>query len=324
MKRRLFTATALSICVGLLTPAHAQDAYPSKVIRLVVPFPPGGSADVAARILAPKLTEKLGQPVVVENRPGAGGAVAITQVAKSPADGYTILLAAAGALTIAPNLNANLGYNPETDLQPITGFARIPFVLVANSDAGMSTPQDVIKYAKANPGKLSFGSTGNATAQHIAGEMLKAQSQSFIVHVPYRGSGPAAVAAMSGEVPLAVVDLAAVIGHRNNPKIKLVATMGKTRSPLVPDVPTLSESSLPGFDVTGWFGLFAPAKTPAPIVARLNAEIVALLRSPEFGERFKVLGMEPQPSSPEALRDQVRGESASYATIIKRAGIKLD
>lgn len=324
MKRRLFTATALSMCAGLLTPAHAQDAYPSKIIRLVVPFAPGGSADAAARILAPKLAEKLGQPVVVDNRPGAGGGLAITQVAKSPADGYTILLAAAGALTIAPNLNANLGYNPVTDLQPITGFARIPFVLVANSDAGMSTPQDVIKYAKANPGKLSFGSTGNATAQHIAGEMMMAQSQSFIVHVPYRGSGPAAVAAMSGEVQLAVVDLAAVIGQRNNPKIKLVATMGKTRSPLVPDVPTLSESSLPGFDVTGWFGLFAPAKTPAPIVTRLNAEIVALLRSPEFGERFKALGMEPQPSSSEALRDQVRGESASYATIIKRAGIKLD
>lgn len=326
LRRRALLAatTGLALLEVLLPVAHAQDAWPARPVRIVVPFAPGGSADSAARLLAPRLSEKLGRPVLIDNRPGAGGSLAIGQVAKAPADGYTLLLAAAGGLTISPGLNPNIGYEPLGDLAPITGFARIPFVLVANGDLGTPRIGDLIRQARSNPGKFSYATGGNGTAMHIGGEMFKAMSQSYIVHVPYRGSGPAAVAAMSGEVQMAVVDFASVIGQRDNPKLKLMATLGKERSTLLPDLPTLHESGLAGYDVTGWFGLFAPARTPLPIVSRLNTEIVALLRTPEFAERFRTLGMEPQPTTPDELRTMMRNEIAAYSAVIKRAGIKLE
>lgn len=305
-------------------PVLAQDAWPSRPLRIVVPFPPGGSADAAARLLAPKLAEKLGQQVIVENRPGAGGALAVGQVAKSTPDGYTLVLAAAGGLTISPNLNPSIGYDPLADLTPITGFARIPFVLVASSELRAGSVAEAMDAARRHPGRLSYATGGNGTAMHIGGEMFKAMSNSFIVHIPYRGSGPAAMAAMAGEVQLAVVDFASVIGQRDNPRIRLLATLGKERSSLLPQLPTLHESGLTDFDVSGWFGLFAPARTPQPIAQRLNAEITALLRTAEFGERFKNLGMEPQPTTPEQLQALMRTELAAYGAVIKRAGIKLE
>jgi tripartite-type tricarboxylate transporter receptor subunit TctC len=317
-------ALLLTTLACLAAPALAQDAWPSKPLRIVVPFPPGGSADAAARLLAPRLAEKLGQQVLVENRPGAGGALAVGQVAKAAADGYTIVLAAAGGLTISPNLNPQIGYDPLTDLAPITGFARIPFVLVASSELKAETPQQAIEAARRAPGRLSYATGGNGTAMHIGGEMFKAMSNSFIVHIPYRGSGPAAMAAMAGEVQLAVVDFASVIGNRDNPKIRLLATLGRERSTLLPQLPTLHESGLAGFDVAGWFGLFAPARTPQPIVQRLNAEITALLRTAEFGDRFKNLGMEPQPTTPEQLQTLMRSELAAYKQVIQRANIKVE
>ncbi|MCM2251334.1 MAG: tripartite tricarboxylate transporter substrate binding protein [Ramlibacter sp.] len=326
LRRRALLAatTGLALLEVLLPVAHAQDAWPARPVRIVVPFAPGGSADSAARLLAPKLSEKLGRPVLIDNRPGAGGSLAIGQVVKAPADGYTVLLAAAGGLTISPGLNPNIGYEPLGDLAPITGFARIPFVLVTNGDLGIPRIGDLIRHVRGNPGKFSYATGGNGTAMHIGGEMFKAMSQSYIVHVPYRGSGPAAVAAMSGEVQMAVVDFASVIGQRDNPKLKLMATLGKERSTLLPDLPTLHESGLAGYDVTGWFGLFAPARTPLPIVSRLNTEIVALLRTPEFAERFRNLGMEPQPTTSDELRTLMRNEIAAYSAVIKRAGIKLE
>ena len=320
--RRALLTGLLSALVA--APAWAQDAWPSKPLRIVVPFPPGDSADAAARLLAPKLAEKLGQQVLVENRPGAGGALAVGQVAKAAADGYTLVLAAAGGLTISPNLNPNIGYDPLADLAPITGFARIPFVLVASSELKANTAAEAMEAARRSPGRLSYATGGNGTAMHIGGEMFKAMSNSFIVHIPYRGSGPAAMAAMSGEVQLAVVDYASVIGQRENPRIRLLASLSKERSTLLPQLPTLHESGLAGFDVSGWFGLFAPARTPAAIVQRLNTEITALLRTAEFAERFKNLGMEPQPTTPEQLQGLMRSELAAYGQVIKRAGIKLE
>lgn len=320
--RRALLGAMLGACAA--APALAQEAWPAKPLRIVVPFPPGGSADAAARLLAPRLAEKLGQQVVVENRPGAGGSLAVGQVAKTAADGYTLVLAAAGALTISPNLNPAIGYDPLSDLAPITGFARIPFVLVASSDLKADTAAQAIAAARRAPGRLSYATGGNGTAMHIGGEMFKAMSNSFIVHIPYRGSGPAAMAAMSGEVQLAVVDFASVIGQRDNPRIRLLATLGRERSTLLPQMPTLHESGLAGFDVAGWFGLFAPARTPQPVVQRLNAEITALLRTAEFAERFKSLGMEPQPTTPEQLQALVRGELAAYKQVIQRANIKAE
>lgn len=315
----VFAAAAL----GAAVPATAQ-AWPTTTVRLVVPFAPGGSADAAARLLAPRLAERLGQQVIVENRPGAGGALAIGQVAKATPDGHTIMLAAAGGLTISPTLNPRIGYDPLTDLAPITGFARIPFVLIASGDLPVTDAKGLIEYARRNPGRLTYATGGNGTAMHIGGEMFKSMSGSFVVHIPYRGSGPAAMAAMSGETSLAVVDLTSVRGQRENPRLKMLAMLSRDRSILAPDLPTLNEAGLSGFDVSGWFGLFAPAGTPAPVLQRLNTEITALLRDPGIVERFKTMGMEPIPSSPEQLASLLRTEIAAYKAVIQRAGIKAE
>lgn len=323
------TGAALTAGLGLSGAARAQDAaWPSRPLRLVVPFAPGGSADVAARFLAPRLSERLGQPVTVDNRPGAGGTLAVAQVARStPADGYTLLLAAAGALTISPHLNPNLGYDPVADLAPISGFARIPLVLIANAAVPAANADQLITLLRSQPGRFSYATTGNGSAMHLGGESFKALTETFVVHIPYRGSAPAVGAVMSGEVQLAVVDLTSVLGRTDGARIKTLALLGKERSSLAPNLPTLSEATqggLKGFDVSGWFGLFAPARTPAPVVQRLNSELTALLRADDLRERFKGFGIEPMPTSPQELGQFMRGELATYAGIIKRANIKME
>jgi len=323
------TAGALGAGLALQGTALAQDApWPSRPLRIVVPFAPGGSADVAARFLAPRLSERLGQPVTIDNRPGAGGTLAVGQVARNtPADGYTVLLAAAGALTISPHLNASLGYDPVTDLAPITGFARIPLVLIANADLPAANAEQLIALLRSQPGRFSYATTGNGSAMHLGGESFKALTDTFVVHIPYRGSAPAVAAVMSGEVQLAVVDLTSILGRTEGARIKTLALLGKQRSSLAPNVPTLAEANpgrLKDFDVSGWFGLFAPARTPAPVVQRLNSELTALLRADDLRERFKGFGIEPMPTSPQELGQFVRTELGNYAGIIKRAGIKAE
>jgi tripartite-type tricarboxylate transporter receptor subunit TctC len=323
--RRRATAAALALLATGLAPAvRAQERWPSRPIRLVVPFPPGGSSDVAARLLAPRLGERLGQQVVVENRPGAGGTLALGQVAKAAPDGYTLVLAAAGGLTISPGLNPNLGYDPLADLAPITGFARIPFVLVANADLPVNRADELIALARRQPGRLTFASGGNGTAMHLGGELMKAMSETFIVHIPYRGSAPAITAVMAGETQLAVSDITSVLGKTEGGRMKVIGVMSKDRTDLAPGVPTLDETGLKGFDVSGWFAIMAPARTPQPIVARLNAEITSLIRTDEFRERFKALGMEPIPTTPEELTQMTRAELARWAAVIKRAGVKAE
>ena len=323
------TASTLSAGLALPGTALAQDApWPNRPLRIVVPFAPGGSADVAARFLAPRLSERLGQPVTVDNRPGAGGTLAVGQVAKNtPADGYTVLLAAAGALTISPHLNPNLGYDPVADLAPITGFARIPLVLIANADLPAANAEQLLALLRKQPGRYSYATTGNGSAMHLGGESFKALTDTFVVHIPYRGSAPAVAAVMSGEVQLAVVDLTSVLGRTEGARIKTLALLGKQRSSLAPNVPTLAESaqaSLKDFDISGWFGLFAPARTPAAVVQRLNSELTTLLRADDLRDRFKIFGIEPMPTSPQELGQFLRAELGNYAGIVKRAGIKAD
>lgn len=303
----------------------AQDRTPARPIRIVVPFAPGGSADVAARFLAPRLAERVGQQVIVENRPGAGGTLAVGQVAKTAApDGTTVLLAAAGALTISPHLMSGLNYDPVQDLAPVTGFARIPLVLIANANVPAQSPAQLIELLKREPGKLSYATTGNGSAMHLGGESFKAATETFIVHIPYRGSAPAVSAVMSGEVELAVVDLTSVIGRTDTSRFRSLALLGKDRSSLAPSLPTLSESGIAGFDVSGWFGLFVPAKTDAKLVARLNSEITRLLQTDEMRERFKGVGIEPMPTTPEQLGDFMRTELRNFGEVIKRAGIRAE
>lgn len=326
--RRRTLATALAVASSPW--ALAQDArWPSRPLRIVVPFAPGGSADVAARFLAPRLAERLGQAVTVENRPGAGGTLGVQQVAKNtPADGYTLVLAAAGAMTISPHLNPNLGYDPVADLAPISGFARIPLVLVANADVPAANLDQLVALIKRQPGRFSYATTGNGSAMHLGGESLKAATESFIVHIPYRGSAPAVQATMSGEVQLAVVDLTSVLGRMDaGARIKPIAMLSRERSSLAPNLPTFAESSqaaLKTFDVAGWFGLFAPARTPAPVLQRLNTEITTLLRADDLRERFKGFGIEPMPSSPQDFSAFVRNELGNFGAIVKRANIKAD
>lgn len=307
--------------------AGAQTAgsnWPTKPVRLVVTFPAGGSSDTAARLVAPRLAQRLGQSVVVENKPGAGGGVGLDLVAKSPADGYTIVLASAGGLTANPSLYPKLPYDPQRDFAPVTLFGTSPFVLVANAALPANNVREVVTLAKAQVGKLSYASGGNGTAMHLSGELLKAMTGSFILHVPYRGSAPAVLAVMSGDTSLAIADIASIQPQLKSGRIKVIGVMGKERSSLAPNMPTLAESGVPGYDAAGWFAILAPAGTPPAVVARLNAEITHVLGQNELRELFAAAGLEPLPSTPEQLGQLIRTETTKWAKVIKDSGAKLD
>jgi tripartite-type tricarboxylate transporter receptor subunit TctC len=319
---------ACGMAAALLTShqalAQQSASWPNRTVRIVVPFAPGGSADVAARFLAPRLSARLGQQVVVENRPGAGGTLAVGQVAKGASDGHTLLLAAAGALTISPHLMKGLPYDPVSDLAPVSGFARIPLVLIANAAVPAQTPADLIRLIRSQPGRFSYATTGNGSAMHLAGESFKALTESFIVHIPYRGSAPAVAAVMSGEVELAIVDLTSVVGRADSGRFRNVALMGRERSALAPSLPTLAEAGLADLDVSGWFGLFAPVGMPAAVIERLNTEITAQLRAEDLKERFKAVGIEPMPTTPDALAAFMKREFTNFGQVIRRAEIRAD
>jgi tripartite-type tricarboxylate transporter receptor subunit TctC len=291
-------------------------------VRLVLPFAPGGSTDLAARAVGPKLGKQLGQSVIVDNRTGAGGLLALTTVARGPQDGHSFAMAAAGVLTISPHLNPTINHDVLRELVPVTGFARTPVVLIANSAFPASNIADVLKLAKEQPGKLSVATGGNGTVMHLGMELLQSVTGTSMVHVPYRGSLQATMAAMGGETPLAVVDLTSALGRLETGKIKVIGVMSKERTSLMPNLPTLLEGGVTGFDVSGWFGVLAPASTPPAVVAKLNRELTALLRTDELKQDFKPIGMEPMPTSPEQLGELIKSESARWAAVIKRAGIK--
>lgn len=314
---------ALSVLLGFTGVAMAQ-AWPASPIKLVVTFPPGGSSDAAARIVAPKLSERLGQPVVVDNKPGAGGGVGLGMVAKAPADGYTIVLASAGGLTANPSLYKTLSYDPQRDFVPVTGFGASPFVLVAGTELPAKTVKDVIALAKKDPGKLTYASGGNGTAMHLSGELLKSMAGVEMTHVPYKGSGPAVLAAMGNETSLAIADITTIKPQLQSGRLKVIGVMDKKRSALAPDMPTLAESGLPGFESSGWFAILAPAGTPPAIVKRLNTELTAVLRSSEVRERFSAAGLEPMPSTPEELTAFMKSETVKWAKVIKDSGAKID
>jgi len=313
------------LLASLAPAALAQGSdWPAKPIRLVVTFPPGGSSDAAARIVAPRLAERLGQPVVVDNRPGAGGGIGLELVAKSPADGYTIVLASAGGLTANPSLYKKLNYDPVRDFAPITLFGTSPFVLLASPSLPVSTVADLLRLARAEPGRLSYASGGNGTAMHLSGELLKSMGRVHIVHIPYRGSGPALLAVAGGETQLAIADITTAAAQIKSGRVKAVGVLNKERSPLAPEIPSLNESGLPGYDAAGWFGILGPAATPAPVVQRLNAEITAVLRLSEVRERFATAGLEPLPSTPEDMVALMKTEAAKWARVIKESGATVD
>ncbi len=309
----------LLIALALSAPALAQ-SYPAKPIRFLVPFPPGGSADLMVRAIAPRMSDKLGQPVVVENRAGAGGMIGVDAVAKAPADGYTIGLAAAGALSSNIHLYPSMPYHPEKDLAPISMLAMIPFFLVAHPSQPGSL-KELLEKAKA--GQLSYGHGGQGSTMHLAGELFNMMGQVKIQAVPYKGSGPVAADVLGGQVPLGVVDVPSAIAHVKSGKIRALAVTTRRRISAAPDVPTFEEAGLPGYEAIGWFGAVAPAGTPAEVIKRLNSEVTTALSSPEVKERAIAAGAEPFPTSPQEFAAIIRDETKKWGEVVRAAGIKL-
>ena len=323
-RRELVVAATTSL---LAAPIWAQ----ARPIRLIVPYPPGGPLDIAARALADKVKDSLGS-VVVENRPGAGGNLGADLVAKAAADGNTLVMGAVATHAINPWLYSTMPYNALTDFTPITLVAQVPNVLVMNTEAaqrlGIATVRDLVAYAKKNPARLNYGSGGNGSAGHLAGEMFKTQAGVFMVHIPYAGGPPAQLALVSGQVDLNFDNLSAASANIRSGKLRALAVTTARRSSAMPEVPTIAESGtdlgLGQFDIHTWFGLFGPARLPADVLARLNRSFVDALNSPEIKARLATLMAEPAPTTPEAFAQFVRSENAKYERVVKATGAKAD
>jgi tripartite-type tricarboxylate transporter receptor subunit TctC len=309
--------------MALAIGSAAAQTYPVKPIRFVVPFAPGGGTDLLARLLAPRLTEALGQPVVVDNRGGAGGVIGAEIAVKAPADGYTIVLGSPGPLTINPNFQ-RMPYDPLRDFAPIALATVSPFVLVVHPSLPARSVKELLSLARSRPGQLNYGSSGNGSVAHFSAEQLKALAGIDIVHVPYKGSGPAVIDLIAGQLHLMLENMPTVLPHIRTGKLRALAVGTKMRSSLLPELPPLGEAGVPGYESSTAFGVLAPAKTPSAIINRLNAEIVKTLRSAEARERLTALGMEPVGGTPEQYAAHLKEELAKYGRIVKTAGIKPD
>jgi tripartite-type tricarboxylate transporter receptor subunit TctC len=309
----------------LLGPAAAQgqDAYPSKPVRLILPFPPGGGTDILGRLVAERLSARLGQPVVTENRGGAGGNLGAEAAVRAAPDGYTLLLAAP-TLAISPSLYAKLSYDPLKDLAAISLVATVPNVMITHPSVPAQTLQEFIALAKAKPGEMNFGSGGSGTSNHLGGEMFNIVAGVKLVHVPYKGVNLAMNDAMAGNIHLVLIGIPAAAPQIKAGKLRALAVLAPQRSDALPDVPTAAEAGLPDLDVTTWYGLLAPAATPRPIIARLNAEIVRTMREPELNERLAAMAVDPVTSTPEEFAIYIRQETAKWGDVVRKAGLRAD
>ena len=331
--RRRFHQTTLALAAVLLAPALvvAQPAWPSKPIRLVVPFAAGGTTDILARALAPELQRALGQPVVVDNKPGAGGNSGSTDVAKSAADGYTLLMGTVGTHAINAALYPKMPFDPVKDFAPITLVAGVPNVLVMNpafaQKHGINSVADFIKAAKANPGKFNFASSGNGTSIHLSGELFKSMTGTFMVHFPYRGSGPALIDLIGGSVDLMFDNLPSALQQVKAGKLKALAVTSAKRSDAISELPTIAEAggpALKGYEASSWFGLMAPAGTPAEVISRIQQETAKALVSPALKERLLSQGAIPGGSSSADFASFIAAESKKWAQVVKISGAKVD
>ena len=314
----------LALLVVAFSSAVPAAEYPDKSIRLIVPAAPGGGADFVARIVGGKLTESMGQTIVVDNRAGASGTIAAETTAKAPADGYTLLMGQSTSVVIAPQLYTKLGYDTLRDLTPVTLVARVPNILVIHPGVAATSVKELIALAKARPDVLNFGSAGNGAPSHLAGEMFKTAAAVAMVHVPYKGAGLAVNALLAGEIQVMFAPSVAVLPQVKAGRLRALAVTSAARSSAIPDLPTLGESGLPGYDISSWFGLFAPANTPAPVVDKIYRETAKALQSPDVRERFSKEGAEPVASTPADFGAYVRTEFAKYAKLVKDTGIKAD
>lgn len=320
--------TALQIFVALLginIPVAFAQNYPVKPVRLIVPSAPGGGTDIAARLIAQGLTESLGQAVVVDNRGGAGGIAGVTVAAKlSAPDGYTLLLGSNGHLSFAAAINPKLPYDPQKDLTPISLVANQPFVLAVSSAVAANSIRELINMAKAKPGVITYGSGGAGSASHLGVELFQLRSGVALMHIPYKGTGPGMSALMSGELQVLMAGLATVLPQAKSGKIKVLAVSGSQRSRMAPEVPTVAEAGVPGYEFNVWYGMMAPGGTPRPIVTKLATEIVRLLKAPVVLERFAVAGLEPISNTPDEFTALLKREIPEWNKVAKAANIRVE
>lgn len=321
----VFTRRALLACAaaGIASGVWAQE-YPSRPIKLVVPYAPGGATDILGRTLAEKLSQSIGQPVVVDNKPGAGGLIGANFVAKSPADGYTLLVSSAATHAINKFLYSSMPYDQVKDFASVTLLATYPNVLVVHPSVPAKSVSELIDLAKAKPGTLNFASTGVGGTSHLAGELFKMMTGTDIVHVAYKGSGPAVTDLLGGQVPMMFDSVASALPHVTAGKLRALGVTGKSRSPALPQVPTVAESGLPGFEASAWNGINAPAGTPPQVLRRLNAEILKVLALPEVKERFAKVGAEPAGGTPEQFDAFMAAETEKWGKVVKQSGAKAD
>jgi tripartite-type tricarboxylate transporter receptor subunit TctC len=319
-------ALAAAFLVGVLVaPAAAQTSdYPNKPIRVIVTFPPGGSTDAVMRLIQPRITERLGQALVIDNRPGAGGNIGLAVVAQAPGDGYTIGVGAAGALAVNPSLYPKMPFDPLKDLKPVAMLAAIPFVLIGQPGLPAKTVKELIAYAKANPGALTIAHGGNGTAMHLSAALFGYMTGASLTQVPFKGSGPAVLGVLAENVSLAIVDLPAGLPQIQAGKVVAYAVTSPQRLASLPGVPTMAEAGVPGYDSTGWFGVVAPKSTPTPIVATLHAAINSALDDEAVKASIRKLGVEPVAESREAFDAYIRSETQKWGDLVKAAGMKLD
>ena len=322
--RRLACLAAAGLLSGVFVPAALAQGYPNKPIRLVVPFTPGGSSDILARAIGQDLGTAWGQPVVIENVSGAGGSVGAEKVARAAPDGYTLLMAHIGTLAVNPLIYPKLGYDPIKSFAPVAWVARVPNVLVVHPSVAARTVPELIALAKAKPGQLNYGTGGNGSAAHIATEYLKLQSHTVMVHVPYRGTAPAVTDLIAGQTQLMFTGAPAVMQFVKAGRLRALAVSSNKRLEALPDLPTVAESGLKGFEADQWYGLVAPAGTPEPIIAKLNARINQALESAELKARFQSEGAIPNPTTPQAFGAHIASELARWKPVVQAGHIKPD
>jgi len=322
LRSRLGAALVASLCALVVTPAAA--AYPDRPIRLVVPFPAGGGADALARTIMPRVAQELGATIVIDNRPGAGGNVGAEHVAHAAPDGYTLLYGTNGTHAINRTLYAQQGFDPVRDFAPVSRMTQIAALMVVNPSVPARSVSELVEYAKANPGKVFFASAGNGTTSHLAGELFKTVASVDIVHVPYRGGALAAADVAGGQVQMMIDVMPNVLPLASGGKLRALGVTTATRVPAAPDIPTVAESGLPGFEVSAWDGIFAPAGTPAAVVDRLNAAIRQALADPKVRESLVGRGAQPVPSTPDELARHVAAESEKWARVVRQSGAKID
>ena len=322
--RRLASLFGLAAVLVAAAGGAIAQSYPAKPLHFVVPYPVGGTTDALARLIGQKLAESLGQPVVIENKPGAGGNIGAELVAKSAPDGYTIFMAPVGTIAINVSLYSKLAFDPVKDFAPVTMVAATPLLLVVNPSVAANSLGELIALAKSRPGQLNFASGGNGTSMHLAGELLKSSAGIDMVHVAYNGSAPSITALLAGQVQMSFDQIVTALPQANAGKLRAIAVSSATRSPIAPNVPTFMESGLPGFEVNTWTGVFAPAATPKEIIARLNSEIVKILKLPEVRQNMLRQGTVPVGDTSEEFAAYVKAEIAKWAKVVKASGARIE